>query len=63
MRRWSDLSEDEQLDLRMAYDRASGTVPGTCSIDQKIQRFTDWLAGQGVSYSAEDLPARLRPRG
>jgi len=62
MRRWSDLSEDEQLDLRMAYDRASGTVPGTCSIDQKIQRFTDWLAGQGVSYGVEDLPARLRPQ-
>ena len=63
MKRWSDLSEDEQLALRMAYDRATGTLPGTCSIDQKIQRFTDWLADQGVSYRTEDLPARLRPRG
>lgn len=61
MKPWSELSEEDQLALRMAYDRATGALPGTCSIDQKIQRFTDWLAGQGVSYAVADLPPRLRP--
>ncbi|WP_370254219.1 hypothetical protein [Nioella sp.] len=63
MTRWSDLSPEAQLALRMAYDKATGTMPGTCSLEDKIQRFSDWLAGQGVAYGAEDLPERYRPRG
>lgn len=29
MTRWSDLSPEAQLALRMAYDKATGTLPGT----------------------------------
>ena len=58
MKRWSDLSGEDQLALRMAYDAATGTLPGTCSLDEKIQRFSDWLAGQGVVFGAEDMPRR-----
>ncbi len=58
MKRWSDLSPEDQFSLRLDYDKEAGTLPGTCSLDQKIQRFSDWLAGRGVRFSEEDLPRR-----
>jgi len=55
---WHDLSPDEQLKLREDYYASPDCLTGTCSLEAKTARFTEWLAARGVSFSAEDL----RPR-
>ena len=47
-RRWSQLPADEQLALRERYGRYLDTVPPTCDLGIKMDRFRDWLALQGV---------------
>ncbi|MDK3020340.1 hypothetical protein [Pseudodonghicola flavimaris] len=55
---WSGLSAERQLQLREAYGRDPACQTGTCSLDDKIARFADWLAARGIRFGAEDLPGR-----
>ena len=50
MRDWNELSDDEQLQLREAYGHYLDTLPPTCSMDAKIERFTRWLAEKKIIY-------------
>ncbi|MBK5947338.1 hypothetical protein CCR83_13015 [Rhodobacter veldkampii DSM 11550] len=53
-----DLAPDVQARLRDAYADAMARQATTCALDEKITRFAAWLAPQGISFSAEDLPRR-----
>ncbi|EAQ14611.1 hypothetical protein BD830_10496 [Maritimibacter alkaliphilus HTCC2654] len=55
MREWADLTKDEQTALRLAYQDEIDRNPRTCSMDEKVTRFTNWLATSGVAFSAADL--------
>jgi len=47
---WADLGPDEQLALREAYGRYLDTLPPTCDMDRKLERFRAWLAERGVRF-------------
>lgn len=51
MRRWEELDSVEQLVLREAYGHYLDTLPPTCDMATKLERFKQWLAEQGVVYS------------
>lgn len=55
MKAWADLTVDEQLALRLEYQAYLDTLPPTCSMDDKISAFVNWLAEREVSFSREDL--------
>lgn len=48
LRPWSALSPSEQLALRERYGRYLETLPPTCDLGTKMERFRDWLALEGV---------------
>ncbi len=50
LRDWAALSADEQLALREAYGHYLDTLPPTCSLQTKIDRFRHWLAERGVHF-------------
>ena len=52
LRNWNDLSPQEQLALREAYGYYLDTLPPTCSMDEKNERFQRWLAERGVQFQA-----------
>ncbi|MCB2117406.1 MAG: hypothetical protein KDE00_14200 [Rhodobacteraceae bacterium] len=58
---WRDLPLDRQTALQIAYGEEMARQTGTCSLDEKIARFAAWLAPQGISFGAEDLPRRRVP--
>ena len=47
---WEQLSSDRQLELREAYGHYLDSLPPTCSLEEKVDRFSRWLAEKGVSY-------------
>ncbi len=47
---WDNLSVERQLELREAYGHYLDTLPPTCDLTTKNDRFRAWLEGQGVSY-------------
>jgi hypothetical protein len=49
-RNWHDLSAEEQLALREAYGHYLDSLPPTCDLTNKIERFRHWLAERGVDY-------------
>lgn len=55
MRLWSELSPTEQLELREAYQKVLDAEPRTCSMDEKVARFSNWLAARQIAFSAEDI--------
>jgi hypothetical protein len=55
LRPWGDLSATEQLELREAYQAELDRQPLTCSLDEKMNRFTKWLEERGVAFSMDDL--------
>lgn len=55
LKSWSALTPQEQLALRQDYQAEIDKQPLTCSIDEKVARFTAWLAERGVAFSTEDL--------
>ena len=55
LRPWASLSADEQLALRNDYQSELDAQPLTCSLDEKMARFTNWLAERGVAFSMDDL--------
>ncbi len=49
-RDWAELGEEEHTRLQIAYGRYLDSLPPTCSLDTKIERFRRWLADQGITY-------------
>jgi hypothetical protein len=49
-RDWHQLDEDEQTEFQIAFGHYLDTLPPTCSLDTKIERFRRWLAERGVVY-------------
>ena len=47
---WERLDPERQLRLREAYGHHLDSQPPTCSLDEKVKRFSDWLATGGVRY-------------
>lgn len=52
---WSDLTSDEQLQLRLAYQAHLDSLPPSCSLDDKVSAFAAWLAARDVAFSIEDV--------
>lgn len=52
MRDWQALSVSEQLQLREDYGHYLDSLPPTCDLQTKVERFTRWLAERGVRYGA-----------
>jgi hypothetical protein len=50
LRSWDSLDTEEQADLRVAFGRYLDTLPPTCSLETKVQRFRRWLQGHGIDY-------------
>ena len=63
MRPWTDLTLEEQTRLRQDYQEVLDRNPRTCSLQEKIDRFTQWLADHGVAFSADHIPrTQIKPR-
>lgn len=58
MRNWQDLSEDEQLALRLEYQDHLDQAPRSCDLQEKISRFSAWLAERQVLFAKDDLTRR-----
>jgi hypothetical protein len=50
VRAWEELTAAEQLRLREEYGRYLDTLPRTCDLGVKLDRFRAWLAGRGVRF-------------
>lgn len=61
MKAWKDLSSDVQLQLRLDYQTHLDSLPPTCSLDDKVSAFAEWLAARDVRFSLEDV-SRRTPR-
>ncbi len=48
---WESLSSERQLELRESYGHYLDTLPPTCSLESKIERFRHWLEARGIHYS------------
>ena len=46
------------LELRADYQQELEHQPLTCSLDEKVERFSSWLAHRGISFGTEDLQRR-----
>lgn len=49
-RDWAELGDEEQTRLQIAYGHYLDSLPPTCSLETKIERFRHWLAAQGIDY-------------
>lgn len=52
---WKDLSPEQQLILRQEYNASPDCLTGTCSLEAKLARFSEWLAERGVQFTEDDL--------
>ncbi len=50
MRRWEDLSPEEQTELRIAHQAHLDSLPPTCDLETKLQRFARWLAERDIAF-------------
>ena len=51
LRDWRSLEPDEQTALRVEYGYYLDTLPPTCSLEAKIERFRRWLReAKGIDY-------------
>jgi hypothetical protein len=55
---WDELTAEQQLRLREEYGCFLDEQPLTCSLETKIERFTNWLAEHGVAYSQDNADSR-----
>ena len=51
MVRWESLDIEEQTRLRVEYGRYLDQLPPTCSLEEKNNRFTRWLAERNILYT------------
>jgi hypothetical protein len=61
MKAWGDLTSEEQLKLRLDYQAHLDTLPPSCSLDDKVAAFADWLATREVAFSRADVSPRTAP--
>jgi hypothetical protein len=47
---WEALSAERQLELREQYGCYLDSLPPTCSLETKIERFRHWLNQRGIFY-------------
>ena len=47
---WELLSSKEQTELRVRYGHYLDTLPPTCSLETKNERFRQWLLSAGIAY-------------
>ena len=47
---WRSLSNEEQLQLQVEYGHYLDSLPPTCSLETKIERFHNWLIERGIDY-------------
>ncbi len=50
MRPWASLESEEQINLQVAFGHYLDTLPRTCSLEVKVERFRSWLQSQGIDY-------------
>ncbi len=48
---WEQLSSERQIELREAYGHYLDSLPPTCFLEVKIERFRSWLRERGVIYT------------
>lgn len=52
LRAWNDVSTEEQIAVRVEYGHYLDSLPPTCSMETKIERFKNWLREhKGIEYS------------
>lgn len=54
IRDWNELDPSQQLALREAYGHHLDTLPPSCDLEVKIERFRAWLLERGVRYDPPD---------
>jgi hypothetical protein len=47
---WGQLSSQKQTELRVEYGHHLDSLPPTCSLETKIERFRSWLRERGITY-------------
>jgi hypothetical protein len=48
---WNSLAPAEQTAIRVEYGRYLDTLPPTCSLQRKVERFRAWLRDvKGIDY-------------
>jgi hypothetical protein len=47
---WEKLPDARQIELRNEYGYYLDSLPPTCSLETKIERFRRWLQERGISY-------------
>jgi hypothetical protein len=53
MRDWDTLDTEEQTTLRIEYGYYLDSLPPTCSLETKIERFRNWLREhKRINYQA-----------
>ena len=55
---WAALDAEARLALQRDYQAELDKQPLTCSLDEKMDRFSKWLATRGVSFTMADLKRR-----
>jgi hypothetical protein len=48
---WDTLNSDTRVKLREEYGYYLDTLPPTCSLETKVDRFRRWLEERGVAYT------------
>jgi hypothetical protein len=52
---WDDLDPDQQTALQVEYGHWLDTLPPTCSMQTKIERFRAWLSTRGIAYDGRPV--------
>jgi hypothetical protein len=47
---WDSLPGEQQLELGEEYGHYLDSLPPTCSLETKIERFRRWLEARGIAY-------------
>jgi hypothetical protein len=50
LRPWDGLDAQEQTEFRVAFGHYLDSLPPTCSLETKVERFRSWLRDHGVDY-------------
>ena len=52
LRDWNTLESEEQTRIRIEYGHYLDSLPPTCSLETKIERFRNWLReNKAIDYS------------
>ena len=48
---WEQLSDERQTQLRVEYGHYLDQLPPSCSLEEKNERFKNWLAEKNIIYT------------